>query len=91
MHIPAKIRREVEERSEGYCEIGLPGCTHFGLDMHHVKSAARRGKSTVKNLLHTCRNCHILVSLNKPGTDKFRAYAWQKSGETEADAPEWKG
>lgn len=91
MHIPPKIRKAVRERSEGLCEICLPGCARFSTEIHHVKSAGRGGKSTLRNLLDVCFSCHRLVSLNKPGTEKFRTYAWQKEGETEADAPEWKG
>ncbi len=90
--IPAKVRAEVVARSHGLCEIRLVqyGCVTFGSDMSHRKSRARGGSNEAGNLDHACRPCHRAVEEHRPGTERWRTFSWQKEGERESDAPDWK-
>jgi hypothetical protein len=87
MKLSPKVRREVQERSGGLCEIGIKGiCRGRATDYCHVKSRARGGGNGAENLKHGCRPCHDHIDSNKPGWEKHRAHGWQQDGEVAADA-----
>ena len=87
----SKRRAEVHARSNGDCEAGLPGCTRAAQEIHHIRLRSRGGSNDLRNLMDVCHSCHVRITLNKPGTNRFRTYRWQKEGLRESDAPEWKG
>lgn len=53
-------RKQVWERSRGYCEI--PDChrqvTEDTGEMHHVKPRSKGGDDSAVNLVFICRRCH---------------------------------
>ncbi|MFY2788489.1 HNH endonuclease [Rhodococcus sp. MALMAid1271] len=56
-------RVAVYNRSQGLCEVGVPGyCIGVGQSVHHRKNRSQGGTWDVVNLLHTCgdgvRHCH---------------------------------
>ena len=61
-----KTRKAVAERSGGYCEMRLPGCSGKAVEIaHRVKrgqggrhGAARVENNALPNLLHACHGCH---------------------------------
>ena len=83
--IPKKAREAVLERSRGYCEAGLPGCTIMGQEVHHKKLRSRGGSNKPVNLLLVCHFCHQQITDMKPFTDRFRTFSHQKEGESELD------
>lgn len=61
--IPAKLRKQVIERSGGRCEVchSLPDWR--GMQIHHVSFKQMGGskhKDTLDNLLALCAKCHSL-------------------------------
>ncbi len=55
--IPAKVRRQVERRDHGRCQV--PGCrSAFNVDQHHIKHWIRGGTHTVDNLISLCEGHH---------------------------------
>lgn len=59
--IPAKVRKEVRERSGGICEFTWEGprCTNTAHEMHHVLARSQGGKHTPDNLMDSCFPCHV--------------------------------
>ena len=55
-----------------------------------MKLRSRGGSNELVNLLHVCNPCHVAITDNRPGTDRFRTFSWQKEGERESDSPTWK-
>ena len=56
-------RLAVYNRSQGLCEVGIPGfCGGVGQSVHHRKNRSQGGTWDLSNLLHTCgdgvRGCH---------------------------------
>lgn len=78
--IPGTVLMELRRRSLDMCEAAMIGCGNFAVDAHHIKSRARGGSNTVKNLLHLCRQCHQKITDNMPGTERFRTHRWQEEG-----------
>lgn len=78
--------REVEERSGGRCEAGLPGCRGAATQLHHKKYKSRGGSDAAINLAHLCDACHEAVHRHRPNTEKFRTHSWQNEGEHEEPA-----
>lgn len=65
--IPAKIKRELFRRSQGYCEA----CGRYGAtDPHHVKPKGRGGKDELRNLMHVHRDCHNWIHANPAKAEK---------------------
>ena len=81
--VPLKIRWQVWQRCKGICEARLLGCKFRASELHHVKMLSRRGSHDPKNLLYICGYCHNQITLNKPGTERFRTHRWQEEGEHE--------
>jgi hypothetical protein len=52
------VRPLLRQRSQGRCEIGLPGCWGVARDPHHRKLRSRGGTNELRNLLDSCPNCH---------------------------------
>jgi 5-methylcytosine-specific restriction endonuclease McrA len=52
--IPTRIRTEIYLRSTYHCEI----CNSTAKIIHHI---IPNGPSTIKNLIHICRNCHYCL------------------------------
>lgn len=82
--ISAAIRRQVEYRSDGCCEAGIPGtCDYSANQMHHRKARSQHGENSAENLLHVCFPCHRAITDHKPGTKKYRTKSWQEIGTDE--------
>lgn len=58
------IRPLLRQRSQGRCEIGLPGCWGVARDPHHRKLRSRGGTNDLDNLLASCRPCHDWAHAN---------------------------
>jgi hypothetical protein len=52
------LRPLIRQRSQGRCEIGLPGCQGIAVHPHHRKRRSQGGRNDLRNLLHCCRSCH---------------------------------
>lgn len=55
--IPARVRKQVHERSGGICEfVDKHGnrCTFWGTCLHHRKKRSQGGKHTAENLADSC-------------------------------------
>lgn len=65
---PARSRAEraakrlVRARSQGYCELRLPGCAGIALDFSHRIAAGRGGTWTASNGCAACRRCHEAIT-----------------------------
>jgi len=55
-------RRLVRLRSEGWCEIRLPGCGNAGSEWSHRIARGRGGSWDASNGLAACRSCHHLIT-----------------------------
>jgi hypothetical protein len=80
--IPAHVKREVMERSEGRCECILPsgercGSAH-GLELHHVDPRAKGGKATVDKIVATCRDHNLLAARQDFGNTVMDRYVGPK-------------
>lgn len=68
--VPKATKTALEQRSAGWCEGGLPGCSRVATDPHHrqlVGMGGRHGAAKVQHdslsgLLHLCRACHEYVT-----------------------------
>lgn len=77
--LPIDVRASAEERSAGWCEAQLPGCTGLATQPHHRvtrKAGGRHGAAAqrsdrLSNLLHLDASCHSLIT-DHPG----RAYTY---------------
>lgn len=78
--IPIDVLPALRRRSLDMCEASMIGCGNFAVDAHHVKSRARGGSNSLKNLIHLCRSCHRKITDNMPGTERFRTHRWQDEG-----------
>ena len=59
--IPAALRAQLVERSGGWCEARLPGCTGRATDACHRVTRGMGGRlddGYLSNLWHGCRTCH---------------------------------
>lgn len=61
--LPADLKVVLVERSGGYCEIRLSGCTVRATDVSHRISRKAGGRplgdlDRLSNVLHACRPCH---------------------------------
>ena len=52
------LRPLLAQRSQGRCEIGLPGCQGIAVHPHHRKRRSQGGLNELRNLLHACGHCH---------------------------------
>ncbi len=67
--VPVDVRRALEVRSGGVCEIAREGCLGRAWDVHHRvlrgsggrHGSARQVSDRLSNLVHTCRSCHEWV------------------------------
>lgn len=75
--IPQKVRVQVAERSQGYCEGRVKGCTLLGTEMDHIKSRARGGSNQSGNIRHLCHNCHQKKTENKPEARHLSKHSWE--------------
>ncbi len=55
------VRPVVEARSQGWCEVWLPGCSGRATQVHHRKLRKQGGDNSPANLLAACQICHQLV------------------------------
>lgn len=56
-----KIRRDVESRAGGRCEVRADGCTIRGEHAHHRLMRSQGGPDDAGNLLWVCPSCHHYV------------------------------
>lgn len=54
-------KRQVRERSGGYCEIGSEVCDRLAVHVHHVARRKGKGCHDADSLLDVCRPCHDLA------------------------------
>lgn len=55
-------RRLVDVRSEGYCELRLPGCAGIAIDFSHRIARGRGGLWTASDGMASCRPCHMAIT-----------------------------
>ena len=57
------LRKRVFQRSNGFCEAKLKGCTGYTPWLHghlaHIKSRGAGGADTEANTLWACASCHM--------------------------------
>ena len=58
------VRPLIRQRSQGRCEIGLPGCWGVARDPHHRKLRSRGGTNDPSNILDACGACHDWAHAN---------------------------
>lgn len=56
-----EVRQDLIARSNGWCEVAVPGCAGRGTQAHHRLRRAQGGKGTLKNGLWVCRACHSFI------------------------------
>ena len=59
---------ELQTRSNGYCEHrpdGITRCFGQAIDPHHIIKRSKERDDRLTNLLHVCRQCHILLDNRK--------------------------
>lgn len=61
--VSADFRVRLAARSNGCCEMTLPGCTYRATDVAHRISKKAGGRplddlDRLSNVLHACRTCH---------------------------------
>jgi hypothetical protein len=57
--ISAKVRKEVRERSQGVCEVRMKCNGTFAVEMAHLIGRKQiKARTTAKDLLHSCVECH---------------------------------
>lgn len=54
----SRVRKDVEGRSNGRCEMGTPVCTLRGTECHHLLPRSQGGKDDLGNCVWTCHECH---------------------------------
>jgi hypothetical protein len=64
-----RARIEVELRSKGFCEAGVPGvCLGWAQSMHHRRKRSQGGDWSSDNLVHVCGSgttgCHGWIEAN---------------------------
>lgn len=55
------VRPTIERRSQGWCEVRLPGCAGRAAHVHHRKLRKQGGDNSPANLLAACQICHHLA------------------------------
>lgn len=55
------VRPVVEARSQGWCEVRLPGCTGESAHVHHRKLRKHGGGNEPEALLAACLTCHEML------------------------------
>lgn len=68
-------RMGAKKRSQGLCEVHLPGiCLGWGHSIHHRKNRSQGGNWDISNLLHVCgdgvRGCHGWITENPKASYK---------------------
>lgn len=64
LHGPEKsaLRDDCFRRSQGFCEVRLPGCLSYAPwlsgEMAHIRSVGSGGSDTLENVLWSCMQCH---------------------------------
>ena len=53
-----RVRRDVELRAGGRCEIRSPVCLFQGAECHHRLPRSAGGQDTLENCAWTCSGCH---------------------------------
>ena len=76
------VTDRVKERSEGVCEIQIPGlCTGVATDVHHRSGRGMGGTSRPEidqaaNLMHACRSCHDAVTNTRGRRAEYERARW---------------
>lgn len=70
----AHVKSLALKRSEGACEVGLPGCTVQGQDLQHRRARGAGGSrrpdtNEVSNALVVCRSCHNRIEAREAYAD----------------------
>ena len=52
------VRRQVGERSNGWCEVQASGCQGRAVHYHHKLRRSQGGQHTADNLINVCASCH---------------------------------
>lgn len=67
-----EISAQVRKRSRGLCEDhSSRGLSVKGVDVHHIRSLARGGRTVLSNLIHLCEACH---QRRHPGNTHLREH-----------------
>jgi hypothetical protein len=78
--IPNSVRRAVYQRSNGRCELRVPGvCTGRAAEIDHTKNRSQLGPHTLDNLRHSCAPCHRWKTENPNAAHDLGIYrrAWE--------------
>lgn len=54
----SQVRRDVEARANGWCELRTPVCTKRGTECHHLILRSAGGEDSLGNCVWTCPDCH---------------------------------
>jgi heterodisulfide reductase subunit B len=66
--ILSKVREEVKERSHGICEVKRRCIGVMATDMAHITGRKQiKHKTTAKDILHACKECHIWLDETSEG------------------------
>lgn len=68
-------------RSNGWCEIQLPGCHGRAIDWHHRRLRSQGGRWDASNGLAACRWCHEAVTNTRGRRAEYEANGWLVSRE----------
>lgn len=96
--VPVDVRRIVNSRSGGFCELFFAGCYQCADEMHHRISQKLGGRhrtgadrsDRASNLLHICTWCHLLVT-NEPAMAYERGWALRERQESTAEPLLYRG
>jgi hypothetical protein len=71
--IPARLRKELRERSSDECEI----CGRPAREAHHRKNRSQGGPHELSNLLHLCNEDHHWITEHPGGARKKGWTVWR--------------
>ena len=80
---PPTTIRQIEQRSNGDCEIGLTGCTGTAVEIQHRRARGAGGSrrpetNLASNSLAVCRSCHSWIESNL-GVARVRGWSVRQS------------
>lgn len=74
-----KVKQDIEytNKRKNYllnnsiCKAGLPGCTTFSTDIHHIEGRVGNNYLDNNTWIATCRNCHNFIHNNPKLANEF--------------------
>lgn len=81
----------IEARSNGLCEVGLPGCGGLAVEIQHRRARGAGGSrrpetNAAGNGIGTCRSCHSWIESHLE-VSRVRGWSVRQSVSTPADVP----